>query len=160
MKLIGKSKFTNRFYDESKALMLSIWKPSTEAMTEIGYKQEMLLAVEHIRKHPTKYFLVYTQNFRYIISPDLQLWTVKNIAEPIVQLGVERLAYVVPHEFISSLSVEQTIEETKYVRGNRAYQFSYFEEENEAIKWLLEEKATSHYIETNLNTQEIRKWLR
>lgn len=136
MKLISKSKFADRFYDDTKYLIKSVWKPSTEFMTESAYKQEMLSAVEQVRKYPSTYFLVYAQQFKYIISPELQLWTAELIAAPIAKLGVRRFAYIVPDEFIAALSVEQTIQESNSLALDRKYEFYYFSEEKEAIRWL------------------------
>lgn len=139
MKLISKSKFTDRFYEESCGLIKSTWKPSTEFMTESAYKQEMLAAVEQARIYPSKYFLVYAQQFKYIISPELQLWTAEHIAFEIAKLGVKRFAYVVPDEYISGLSVEQTIEESNKWAVDNPYEFYYFSDEKKAIYWLLGE---------------------
>jgi hypothetical protein len=143
MKLIRKSKFTRRFYDENQALIKSVWLLSTEFMTDVRYRQEMLSAVELVKKYPCKYFLADTTWFKYVISPDLQDWTATHIAEAIANLGVMRFAYIIPEEYISSLSVEQTVEEADQLKVNKPYHLAYFYTEEEAREWLFHSQPES-----------------
>lgn len=143
MKLVSKSKYVHRYFDDTQHLLVSKWQKATEFMHDALYKKEMLAAVEAVKKYKPTLFMVYAQDFRYIITPELQTWTSHHIANPIICLGVKKLAYLVPQEYIAGLSVEQTIQEANDCKSNISHELRYFQCEQNALEWLLNEEINT-----------------
>ncbi len=137
MKLISKSKYVHRYFDDAQRLLISRWQEATEKMDEKLYKREMLAAIEAVKKYKPTLFMVYAQDFGFIITPELQTWTTQYIANPIACLGVKKFAYLIPKEYIAGLSVEQTIQEANDYKAKTLYELRYFQCEQNALDWLL-----------------------
>lgn len=85
---------------------------------------------------PHLFFLDNRLNF-FVISPELQQWHAKNISTQIAKTlpnpELLKVAIVVSEDFISQLSIEQTLEE----HATTGEISRYFEDECEAREWLL-----------------------
>ncbi len=71
-------------------------------------------------------------NMKYVIGLEMQEWMNKEILT--IAVNFKKSAYIVPTELFAQVSVEQTMEEET---GQKIVQ-QYFENEDEARKWLLE----------------------
>ncbi len=71
----------------------------------------------------------------FIIIPKIQEWFVTDIFTAYENAGVKRNAFVESEEIFISISIEQTIEENE----NSTFETMYFDNENDAMKWLLKE---------------------
>ncbi len=97
------------------------------------YKETVRLMAAKIEKHRPKKILVNTLNFDFPIPPELQDWAVKLLAEQVIKINVEKVAYVMPQDFIANLAMEDIMHKAKQFNLN----IRYFSNYDEAKKWLL-----------------------
>ena len=84
--------------------------------------------------HQPEKSLVDTSQFLMSVSPETQVWVNENIHVRSLQAGIKKFAYLVSKDLFSQVSIEQTMEESN---ASESFQTKYFENEKEAIDWLL-----------------------
>lgn len=127
------SKYLHLAFSAEQELIEMTWLPSTDEMTEEEYKQEFINFIDIILKIRPRKAINNTKNMFFPIVPELQEWTNQVVFPPSLEMGLNKVAFVVSQEMIPQLSIEQTMEEhegMKFVTG-------YFENKEEAKKWIL-----------------------
>ncbi|EAY30560.1 hypothetical protein [Microscilla marina] len=128
-----KSDFLEISYDSENSWVISKWTANTSYLTVDQYKREIHALVKAFANHqPLTGNLSLAQDFNFIVAPELQDW---------VMLQFEgyfpaKSATIVAAEFVSQLSIEQTLQSLDGA-------VCYFDNEPEAREWLLgKEKAS------------------
>lgn len=141
MRVIYRSQFQRICVDLEKKCMEQKWFSKTIQMKEEQYCAEQLVLVENILHFLPIHVLVDMQKLDFILSPELQAWTNEhvNIRTQNILGKDKKYAFVVSHDFITQISVEQTLDEmfdkkSEYVNMQN---LRYFENKEEAKKWLL-----------------------
>jgi hypothetical protein len=73
------------------------------------------------------------RKFEFVILKDMQGWIQENIISVLNQVGVQKWAVISTPEFVSQVSIEQTIESKR----NNIFKAEYFDSEEDAMRWLL-----------------------
>lgn len=133
------NKYCSIYLDLDLNLFEQYWHSESSDMEEEDYKEPHLIMRNHLLGKayaPHLFFLDNRLNF-FVISPELQQWHAKNIstkiAETLPNPELLKVAIVVSEDFISQLSIEQTLEE----HATTGEISRYFEDEHEAREWLL-----------------------
>ena len=122
-------------YDVEKTLFKMTWKPASGELTEEEFKAEMLEYLELLKKYKPLNTFWDMRKLEFIISPGVQEWIDSQaVAEAEI---IKKQAILMPHDYIGSLSVQQTLEEE--VASSIATKMS--DNEQELINWL-EQEAT------------------
>ncbi len=130
---VFRNKYCALSYTEKSQTLDQIWSAETENMTLEDYKNVQLNTVKLFEYNCAKRIYVYLKDFRWAITPDVQIWTNDNIIKPLVKAGILKISYIVPKDLIAQLSMEQTLEEDT----EQKFPYKYFTTENEARNWLL-----------------------
>lgn len=130
---IYKNEYWIMLYEKESELLIQFWSSNTENMSAELFKSELINYLEIVKEYQPKRLLSYSPDFFYPISPKEQEWIDKNIIPPTFSLGLRYVAVVIPQEFISNLSVQQTMEEPEASK----LVTRYFDNEEDAKKWLL-----------------------
>jgi hypothetical protein len=132
MKTILSNDFIDVNYDEAHQLIVAVWKPASERMTDEDFKYINYTYLKTSQENKVHIIEIDTRNMRFAIHPDLQAWVAENIVVPMVGNGAQKLAIIVSEDLIVQLSIEQTMEETESI-----FQTRYFSNQESARKWLL-----------------------
>jgi len=130
---IYKSDFQEIEYFESEKMLRKAWYTTSENMEDEKFKIEVIKIAEKIEEVKPIRMCDVTTNFLYTISPDLQTWVDTDVFPRFIAAGLKRYAIIMSTEFVSQLSIEQTMEEGV---GNQ-FQVQYFDSEDKAKEWLL-----------------------
>ena len=106
---------------------------ATENMNADDFKREMLIFVEKCEQYKPKRELVYLLDMKYGIVPQDQEWMNINVF-PKYKNIIKRMAFLMPTDLLAQMSVEQTMEE----ETGQGFTQAYFDNEEEARKWLME----------------------
>lgn len=128
------NEYQENFYEAENNLYIHVWFENTYNFNDELYKEQFALFVEDMAKYHVKYFIQNSQQFKYLIAPDTQLWMAQNMFPKIAATGVEKAAIINSEDFVSGLSVEQTINERS---SDLPIEVVYFTSEEEARQWLL-----------------------
>jgi hypothetical protein len=127
------SKYLNLAFFAEQQLIELTWLPSTDYMMPEEYMQENLNFLDIVLTfHPRK-AIVNTTNMLFPIAPELQEWTNQEIFPASLEIGLNKVAFVISQELIPQLSIEQTMDEHKGVK----FATRYFENKAHAEEWIL-----------------------
>ena len=104
------SKFVEILFDEKNSVIVDKFLSSTYSMIEHQFKEEMHIFVEMCQKHQPQRELVHLLDMQFIITPEVQDWMNEEIF-PTYEKMIKRMAFLMPTEYITSLSVDQTMQE-------------------------------------------------
>lgn len=132
-------KLENKYFtaeaDKENGILKQEWLTTTADMDQETYKKYMLKYVEFYENHPMSKSMVDTRNFGFVIDVETQKWVNENIAPRLVALGMKKAAFIVSSDFISQISIEQAVDE----QNENPYDMKFFDNTNDAEKWLLED---------------------
>jgi len=110
------------------------WLPETKNINDDEYKQEFLNYLEKMLAYKAKKVIPDTKEFFFTVTVELQEWTSHTIFPSLVERGLAKaVAFVMPEELITQLSIEQAMEEGDGVK----FITRYFDNKEEAKKWIL-----------------------
>jgi hypothetical protein len=130
--------FENEFLsleDIAEGYILLRWKKNTERMRIEEYKTCVQKYAEAIAQLKSPLFLVDTREFLFTIPPKIQEWINEEIFPKNIEDGLRRMAILTSSDFLSQLSVEQTMHENPSL----GFASHFFDSEEKALSWLLEE---------------------
>ena len=131
--ILHKSKYVEIIYEQENSLIIDKFLPATEDMKQDEFRKEMNIFVEMCEKHKPERELVHLLEMKYVIALEDQEWMNKEILPKYADI-IKRMAFFVPTEIFAQVSVEQTMEE----EAGQKFVQQYFENEDEARKWLIE----------------------
>ncbi len=97
-------------------------------MTDDDYKEEMRNYLYFVFNYKLKFLLIDTRLFNYIITLEIQEWVDDEIAI-ITKNIIKKIVFVMPKDFVSHMSIEQTMEEENSLECQEVL---FFEGINEA----------------------------
>jgi hypothetical protein len=126
--------YAHVIYDEVQNLVEFYYKSEALSgkLTDADYRKSMQAYGAAVEKYKPKKLLVNTLNSAYVISPEMQEWTAKEVTPLTVCL--EQLAFIVPKSIFSQVSLEQMLEEKGI--GDVYSGIRYFDTLQEAENWL------------------------
>jgi hypothetical protein len=123
-------------YSESlHELLHTIWLSNTEDMEKEEYLQRMYDILALIEQHHPTQYLLDVLELRMPITPDLQNWLAQVYTPKLIEIGILKYAVIVPIEFITLLSMHQTVEEVN-IQNDEVFTIRYFKDESNARAWL------------------------
>jgi len=130
--ILHKSEYVEVSYEQENSMLIEKFLASTTNMTDDEFKKEMSIIYDMVDKKKPKIALINLLDMKYVIGLEMQEWMNKKILT--AEVNFKKSAYIVPTELFAQVSVEQTMEEET---GQKIVK-QYFENEDEARKWLLE----------------------
>lgn len=136
MKRILKNEFIDVSWDASQDFLFIKWFSATDDMTEEQYKSTMLNITEIIQEKGIKYWLGEATEYAYTVSNELQEWLAQDINKAWVYAGLEKMAIIVPTDYITQISVQLSVEELEENHQTHSFKTQYFDEIQQALMWL------------------------
>ena len=130
--------FNNQFlkisYDAENKICIGEWTKATEHASSDEFKQWNDELVQKIKQNKSTSFLGNTLDYQFIISPELQEWSSKNVFGKFAAAGITKMALIVTDGVFQQISLEQLVDE--YEGGN--IETKYFTNMDNAKQWLAE----------------------
>jgi len=117
----------------SKSLEVEV-KPESVQYTERTYREDQLCILQFVEKYRPSTVQVDLKHLDYSIMPSLQAWTAQNVIAPAADFGLQRIAHIMPKDFIANLSIEQLEKEVQC--RSSAVEICIFKSKEEALPWL------------------------
>ena len=94
------------YYKSTRLIKVEI-KPDSEKMTESIFKKESLIWAKLLTEYKPERMLIDGRNFRFIVTPEQQVWLNENLIQVGIQAGLRKYANVIPQSLFVAVSVEQ-----------------------------------------------------
>jgi len=119
-------------YDEERSTISYIYfSDPEEKLTDEGFKKTMIFYGEMVQQYKPERLFVDFGDSPFIITPELQEWTAKEVAP--MTMCLRKLAFVVSTDIFSHVSTEQMMGEEGIAEN---YDPRYFTSVDEAKAWL------------------------
>lgn len=136
-------KYCLAYFDQDEAFFEEYWYKETGNLNDESFK-EVITNVSTLidgQEYESIKSLLDNRDFMFSISPELQEWhaefiTTKTLA-CITKPELNKTAIVVSSDFITQLSIEQTLDENDDINNNYGIT-RYFTDIEEARSWLME----------------------
>jgi hypothetical protein len=130
---IFKNKFLQIKHDADNNICIANWSLETEKASEKDFKVWNFNLIDKIKEKKPHGLLANTRYYKFLISIELQEWSVINIFEHFAEAGLKKIAIINSVEVISQMALQQFIDE--YRTGK--IETKYFTEFDEAKNWLI-----------------------
>ena len=121
------------FYSPDTHLLKQVFTEKSKQMNWPQYQHELTKTAEFLNNYRQSLLLVDARKFDFVILKDMQGWIQDHVISVLNDVGVQKWAVIGTPEFVSQVSIEQTIETKK----NNYFQAQYFDSEDDAMQWLL-----------------------
>ncbi len=134
MKTIFENNFVVIQFDEEIKLISSFWTDNTQEMDEEDLRIAITAFANLIDEYTPSLLFSDDSKCECVNPVGMQKWIAETIGMAAIRAGVTKYALILPHDLVSSISQEQTVEEAV----DLPFELSYFEDAESAKKWLLE----------------------
>ncbi len=131
---VSRTNYLKIDFDESTKILKALWYPASDDLDIVGFKNELYKWKDLIIAHRPERLLVDSRKMNFTIIPEIQDWFVTDIFTAYISAGVKRNAFVESETVFTAISIQQTIEENI----NAPFETMYFDNEEEAIKWIMD----------------------
>jgi hypothetical protein len=121
------------FYSPDTHLLKQVFTDKSKNMNWPQYQHELAKTAEFLNNYRPSLLLVDARKFDFVILKDMQGWIQDHVISVLNNVGVQKWAVISTPKFVSQVSLEQTIETKK----NNIFQAQYFDSEEDAMTWLL-----------------------
>ena len=97
-----------------------------------SFKKLVLEWKAQIEIYKPKKQLIDYSNQEYYISDKMQEWLNENLIKPALMLGMNKVAFLVSHNYFSQISIEKTMQKKE---GSK-FEIQYFDDLKKAENWL------------------------
>jgi len=125
-------KLAEIFFDEENSYFYEIYSSQTEFADDDEFKNYQHTKLEVAKKCLPKIFLCDTKNFKYVISNKMQEWVDKVVMGFWDNSPLQKLAFLASSELVSQVSLELAMSENTH-----KYPIMYFDNKEDALKWLM-----------------------
>jgi hypothetical protein len=129
---IYKSKYLHIAYFVGQQLLEATWLSETKMMDTEDCKQEFLKYLEVVRQQRPKAIIVDTQNMLFTLCPNVQDWINQIIFPRLLNIGINKTAFVTSNDFFAELSTKQVMMEMEGLK-----RMEHFNNKDAARKWVL-----------------------
>ncbi len=134
---IYSSQFLTIDYDPDHKLIITHWIADDPDFTEDDFKKEIKEYVKAVGNHDTKALIIDTTKFKFPITPELDQWAVNYATPKLIEYGVKRVAYILPTDQLSKLSVELLINEAQIKSESKVIR-AYFDNYEQGYNWVID----------------------
>ncbi len=139
MEEIYNSSYQLLAYNSAKKAVYVTWKAASREMDEITYQKELLNYITLLKQYKPLIYMNDLREFFFTVTPDLQTWVSEKFQELYTDSSMPKdtlSAIVMSQDFFAHVSVEQTIEEASMGSADTQERLRYFDNVEDAKKWL------------------------
>ena len=123
------SLYTFELIKDEKILLFK-WSNETQNMTIEDYQEALHNYAGFGAEYQVSAMLVDVRNFKYKMTPELGIWRDEHISPRYTKFNLKKFGYIVPLGVVAKM--KDTMKPVE-----RTFQEEYFEDEQEAINWLI-----------------------
>jgi len=132
MEKVFENQFITIYYESDKLLLPHYWTDKTAEMSDEDFRENISTILKFIIQKGAKNLLSDSMKFYFPISPESQEWVNTSFFPAVIKEGLKKYAIMMTTDFLSQLSIEQTIEE----EAGQLLPVKYFDDEQKAREWI------------------------
>lgn len=131
--LINDTAFTQSFYLPDVRLFIMKYKPESVEMTSEDFREYILNLKALTQQHTPLYILDDSRKRGYILDPEIQEWTVAELAPVWIGFKLRKYAQILADDLFSKISGQQVVEEARKIPG--MFETKFFDQPKDAVGW-------------------------
>jgi len=129
LKILAEDGLWKLSYHEKLQFFRTDWETG-KYISDEDFQEKMRKIAEFAKILKPTGFLANTLDFNYTITPEMQEWH-NNLLFPVFEeIGLTKLALLVPADLFTQVSIQQAYDDTQ------ALQMLFFDDETKALEWL------------------------
>ncbi|MCU0444121.1 MAG: hypothetical protein MUE85_04330 [Microscillaceae bacterium] len=132
LQLVRELPFLMIYFNAEQQIFELYWRRQNFEMSQEEFKSYIDQFSQLFQTYKARGFYVDTRAYHITMDIELQAWHDRYIVPRYLAGGVQKIAFVLPYCFISSISIEQAFDEPQA----RQLQVKYFEDEARARAWI------------------------
>ncbi len=112
MDLVVSEGYYDIFYSQQKKIMLIRWKVKVLDLSLIEYKEIMFRAYEYLTILDTDYLIQDGSDAVFPATLEANDWIVKNISPRFAQVGLKKIAYIIPRDDRTLEGLEKMVDKS------------------------------------------------
>ncbi len=134
METVANTEFYDILVDKDNSILVYRWKETILDLNEEEYKEGFLEALKYLEEYRPVHVIHDSRTQVYPITPELQKWIMNEITPRFKAVGVKKIAYVMPKDFLSKLALEQLV--LKLISFKQGIKRMYFDDFDAAVEWM------------------------
>ncbi len=135
METVESNEYYDVLWDGENRLLVYKWKDTIMDLDEESYKEGFLDSTKFLYQYEPLRVIHDSRTHVYPITPELQKWITENITPKYREVGIKRVAYVMPHEFLTRLALEQLV--LKLLAFKEGIKRMFFDDYDNALRWVM-----------------------
>jgi len=127
-----KSEFMEVVFHKTSRMLELIWLENTLKLSDRLFRQELKKQTQWVKQYRSTNILIDATQFVFPIAPPTQSWINDQIHCVFTKAGISKIGILKSEEFISQLSIQQTIE----ANTQPDLKLQVFEARQMALDWL------------------------
>lgn len=132
MKILSDNDYMTVKYDEETQIFEYQWKSANEDLEDEGYQTEQLRMMHYLKECNPSLVIANTKHSKFTVHIEMQDWLIQNVILKAAAYGMKKLALIVSEDFITQISVEQSIDDAE----EKPFITKYFDNLEEGRTWL------------------------
>ena len=141
MEQLVNTEFSTLFWDSEQHCMINTFSSQTEKLSKESYIKLVENNLAFIEQYHPMYYLANACELLVPHTPDIQMYFANVYAPRLIKAGVKRYGIIVSLEFITQLSIEQSVDEVRDTNQD-IFEIRYFTTQEEAMQWFQTPKLT------------------
>jgi hypothetical protein len=129
--------FKTMYFDPETEIIITVWNPSSEFITDENYRTDAEETVKLILDSEAKYMITDHRENKFQISDELQKWYASLIAHVLGNSGFEKCAVIITENLNLLSALEEIKSNIEEAEKNHTIQYRFFNEFKDAEKWIL-----------------------
>ncbi|NJK83413.1 MAG: hypothetical protein HC912_05930 [Saprospiraceae bacterium] len=133
MDLLHQTDYIKVMHDKSTGIFEYHWTARNKELDETGYQRELLNTMIFVHQIKPELVIANTQQSTFVVHLEMQKWLIEHVIAAAAQAGMKKLALIVSQDFITQISIEQSIEDT----AEKPFTTQYFGSVEKGRNWLM-----------------------
>lgn len=133
MNLLHQTDYIKVMHNESTGIFEYHWTARNQELDDQGYQRELSKMMEFIHSIKPQLVIANTQQSTFVVHLEMQAWLIEHVIAAAARAGMKKLALIVSKDFITQISIEQSIDDTE----EKPFITQYFDGVEKGRNWLM-----------------------
>ncbi len=133
MNILHQTDYMKVMHNKSTGIFEYHWTARNRELDDEGYQRELSKMMEFIHSIKPQLVIANTQQSAFVVHLEMQNWLIEHVIVAAARSGMKKLALIVSKDFITQISIEQSIEDTE----EKPFTTQYFDEVEKGRDWLM-----------------------
>lgn len=133
MDILHQTDYIKVVHNQATGIFEYHWTARNKELDDKDYQRELLSMMHFIHQIKPALVIANTQQSTFVVHLEMQEWLIEHVIAAAARAGMKKLALIVSQDFITQISIEQSIEDT----AEKPFITQYFDSVEKGRNWLM-----------------------